>query len=61
MVRWFIGLYVNDIVEEEVLDDDDDDYERNMEIMKTQVFHAWRDDLDNRRPGKERALIQVEL
>ena len=41
--------------------DDDDDYERNIEIMKTQVFHAWRDDLDNRRPGKERALIQVEL
>ena len=41
--------------------DDDDDFERNMEIMKTQVFHAWRDDLDNRRPGKEKALIQVEL
>ena len=39
----------------------DDADERNIEIMKTQVFHAWRDDLDNRRPGKERALIQVEL
>ena len=41
--------------------DDDDDYERKIEIMKTQVFHAWRDDLGNRRPGKEKALIQVEL
>ena len=30
-------------------------------MMMTQVFHGWRDDLDKRWPGKERALIQVKI